>query len=566
MRNLFATGFIFMLLLSGCGWDGTPTRNNDFTPLTAITISAVSSTIAAHTSTHLTATGDYSGSFSRDITAQVVWSSSEPTVAAFVSPSAPNFVTGQSPGTAVLTATVGQINADFTLTVSPATVTGLTITPAAATLTKGLSRQFSVSGSFSDATSQDLTFDADWASSVPAVATISNDPGSKGLSRATGVGDTSISATFSGISSSTQLIVIETALQSIAISPANPTLLSLSRADFTAIGSYSDGSTADITSQVAWSSTSSDIAAVSSSGAVKTLMSGATSIKAAVAGVTGTASLKVTGGNLTGIAITPLNPLLVKGTTRQISASGTFSNGSSRDISGAVDWTVAHTDVATVTTPGGNLAWLNPGTVNGGSTVTAKAGIVFADTTLTVTSPLLRDITLAPASLEQTTGTSDQFRVTATFSDGSSQEVTASSDWSADAVTVATVGNSGIAKGLVTAVAIGATNISASYGGITKKSFLSVKARTLRELTISGTTSAVVGNQLVLTAIAEYTDGTSKDVTRDAAWSIDKTSIVALADPVNQPGQIIMVDAGTATLTTSFGSISRTVTLTARGL
>ena len=566
MRNLFATGFILMLLLSGCGWDGTPTRNNDFTPLTAITLSAVSSTIAAHTSTRLTATGDYSGSFSRDITDQVVWSSADPTVAAFVSPSAPNFVTGQSPGAAVLTATVGQINTDFTLTVSPATVTGLTITPAAATLNKGLSRQFSVSGSFSDATSQDLTFDADWASSVPAVATISNDPGSKGLSRAIDVGDTIISATFSGISSSTQLIVSETALQSITISPANQTLLSLSRADFTAVGSYSDGSTADITSQVAWSSTSSDIAAVSSSGTVKTLMTGATSIKAAVAGVIGTASLKVTGGNLTRIAITPLNPQLVKGTTRQISASGTFSNGSIRDISGAVDWSVAHTDVATVTTPGGNLAWLNPGTVNRVTTVTAKSGIVFADTTLTVTSPLLSDITISPTSLEQTTGTSDQFSVTARFSDGSSQEVTASSDWSADAVSIATVGNSGIAKGRVTAVAIGSTNISASYGGITKKSFLSVKARTLRELTISGTTSAVVGNQLVLTARATYTDCASKDVTRDATWSIDKTNIVALADPVNQQGQIIMVDAGTATLTTSFDRISRTVTLTAQGL
>jgi hypothetical protein len=55
-------------------------------------------------------------------------------------------------------------------------------------------------------------------------------------------------------------------------------------------------------------------------------------------------------------------------------------------------------------------------------------------------------------------------------------------------------------------------------------------------------------------------------VTRDAAWSIDKTNIVALADPVNQPGQIIMVDAGTATLTTSFGRITKTVPLTAQGL
>ena len=566
MRNLFATGLIYMLLLAGCGWDGTPTRNNDFIPLTAITISAVSSTIAAHTSTRLTATGDYSGYFSRDITDQVVWSSSDPAVAAFVSPAAPNYVTGQLPGTSVLTATAGKISSGFTLTVSPATVTGLTITPAAESLNKGLSRQFSVSGSFSDATSQDLTFDADWASSDPAVATISNDPANKGLSQAISLGETTISATFAAISSSTQLTVVAASLQSIAVSPANPTLLSLSRADFTAVGSYSDGSTADITSQVAWSSTSSAVASVTSSGAVKTLMSGTTSIRAAAAGVSGSASLKVTGGNLTRISITPLNPLLVKETSGQISASGTFSNGSNRDISGAVDWSVANTDFATVTAAGGNLVWLNAIMVTGGTTVTAKSGTVFADTTLIVTAPQLREITVVPASLEQIKGTSEQFRVTALFNDGSSQDVTADSDWSSSDTTVATAGNSGIDKGRVSAVANGSALISASYGGITQKAAVTVRTRTLLELIISGTTSAVVGNQVVFTAMATYTDGASKDLTRDAAWSIDKTSIVDLADPVNQPGQIVMVDAGTATLTTSFGNISRTVTLTSRGL
>ena len=555
-----------MLLLSGCGWDGTPTRKNDFIPLTAITISAVSSTIAARTSTRLTATGDYSGYFSRDITDQVVWSSSDPAVAAFASPAAPDFVTGQLPGTSVLTATVGKISSAFTLTVSSATVTGLTITPAATTLNKGLTRQFRVSGSFSDATSQDLTFDADWVSSDSAVATISNDPASRGLSQAISTGETTISATFAGISSSTQLTVVEASLQSITVSPANPTLLSLSRADFTAVGNYSDGSTAEITGQVAWSSTSKSVASVTSTGAVKTLMSGTTSIEAALSGVIGTASLKVTGGNLTRIAISPLNPLLVKGTTGKISANGTFSNGSSRDISGAVDWTVANTDFATVTTPGGNLAWLNPIAVTAGTKVTAKSGTVFADTTLTVTSPQLHDIIIVPTSLEQTKGTSDQFRVTALFSDGSSQDVTADSDWSSSAVTIATVGNSGISKGRVSAVANGSAIISASYGGITQKAALTVRSRTLRELIISGTTSAVIGNQVAFTAVATYTDGASKDVSWDTAWSIDKTNIVDLADPVNQPGQIIMVDAGTATLTTSFGSISKTVTLTSRGL
>jgi hypothetical protein len=52
-----------------------------------------------------------------------------------------------------------------------------------------LTTQFSAVGTFSDATTQDLTFDADWASSDPAVATIGNTPGDKGLARSPGPGN-----------------------------------------------------------------------------------------------------------------------------------------------------------------------------------------------------------------------------------------------------------------------------------------------------------------------------------------------------------------------------------------
>src|SRR5512138_11418 len=110
MTNLLRSGFIMMVLLSGCGSNGTPTRNNDFTPLTSIQISAATPTIAAHTSTRLSATGNYSGLFTRDITDKVVWSSGSPNVAGFVTASSPNRVTGHIPGTAILTATVGNVS------------------------------------------------------------------------------------------------------------------------------------------------------------------------------------------------------------------------------------------------------------------------------------------------------------------------------------------------------------------------------------------------------------------------------------------------------------------------
>lgn len=569
MINLLKSGFLLLLpllLLSGCGSDGTPTRHNDFTPLTSIEIVADSPTIAPHTSTKLSAKGNYSGLFTRDITDQVTWSSDAPSVAGFVTPGSPNRATGAAPGTANLSATVGGVSAAFKLTVSSATVTApLTITPATPTIARGVTSQFAARGTFSDGTTQDLTFDADWSSSAPGVATVSSDAGSRGVVHTLAAGTTTITATFTGVSGSTLLTVTEPALQSIAVSPASPTLLSLSTTNCTATGAYSDGSTADLTSQVVWSSSRTDIATITAGGTVRTLTPGTATISATLAGVSGTTGVKVTGGTLAGITITPANPKLVKGTVGRITATGTFSNGSRRDITGMVDWSVAVAGIATVTTPGGNQAWLTPVAVTAGTRVTAKSGSVSTDATLVATAPQPLSIAIAPAGMELTAGTSDRLTATATYSDGTTQDVTAASDWSSNAVATAAVATSElIDKGRVTGGAAGLATISVTYGGVTKTTIVTVKTRTLADLAISGSPTATIGNQVTFSAVASYSDGSSKDVTADTVWTIDKTNVVALADPRNQPGQVVMVDGGPAELTASFGGKSRSVTLTSQ--
>lgn len=573
MIKLLLSAFVFMALLSGCGWDGTATRSNDITPLTSIEIFAESSTIASHTSTRLTAIGNFSGQFSRDITSQVVWTSVSPAVT--VNAPVPNRVSGQVSGpaaeTAVLTATVGTVTADFTLTVSPATVSSLTITPVNPSLAKGLSRQFSVSATLSDGKTQDLTFDVDWLSSDPTVATISNDPASKGLAKALTEGKTTtLSATFAfnNISSSTLLKVTAPTLQAIAVTPTNPTILSISKTRFKAVGSYSDGSSADITAQALWSSANTAVATVTTGGVATTLTPGTAAINAGLAGISGSSSVKVTGGILTAIAVAPISPRLVKDTTARISARGSFNNDSSRDITGAVDWTVDNA-FATVNLSGGNLVFLNPIAATAGTILKAKSGVVFTDTTLTVIAPQLVSIAVGPTDMGLTAGTSDRLSVIATFSDGSTQnvqDVTLDSVWTSDNTAVATVGISGIDKGKVSGLTAGSAIISAAYGSFTKTAVVTVTNRTLQNLTITGTTSAAIGNQVTLTATASYSDGTNEDVTDRTSWSIDKTNIATLADPVNQPGQIVMVDGGPATLTATFEKLTRTVTLTSQGL
>ncbi len=573
MANLIKSGFLLLLLLSGCGWDGTPTRKNDFVPLTSIEISAVSSTIAAQTSIRLTATGNRSGLVTENVTGQVVWSSASPAVADFVTASDRSRVTGLKPGTAILTATVGSVTSTFTLTVSEATATLMTITPHDPTIAKGLTTQFTATGTFSDATIQDLTFDAAWDSSAPDVATVSDAVGSKGFFRAIAAGTSTITATFpfNGTSGTSLVTVTEPVLQSISVSPGSPSILTLSAKSFTATGTYSDGTTSDITALVTWNSSNTAIATIAGDGTLTALTQGTTTIGATLGGISGTTNLKTTGGNLTGITVTPATAKLVKDTTGRISATGNFSNGSTRDITGAVTWTAANTALASVTSSGGYLALLNPLAVTVvPTTITATSGSLSANASLTVIAPQLQSIALSTTTLDLTVGTSSSLAVIAIFSDGTTQDVTTLSTWTPSNPAIAAVSAGGLGTERVTGIAAGSTTISATYGGKTVLSpaNVTVKLRTLQSLTILPVTStAVAGSQIPITATANYGDTTTVDLTKETAtvWTIDNPNVAILVDSVNQPGVVVAVDRGSATLTASFGGKTQTATITVTG-
>ena len=574
MINLVWSGLLTLLLLSGCGFDGTTSRSvTDFLPLTSIEITAVYPTIASGTSTALKVNGFYKGlSTPKDITDQAVWSSSSTGVADFIHTASPIRAKGINPGTAILTATVGGVSATYTLTVSNATVTSIAITPAAPTIVKGLTTQFTASGTLSGNTTQDLTFDASWASSDTNVATVSDAVGSKGFAQAKVAGTTTISATFGGVSGSTLLAVTEPVLQSITVTPDNPSLLSLSTSTFSfqATGHYSNGTTADITSKAVWASSVPDIATIAATGGAATALSkGTTTISASlnnVNGVTinGATNLNVTGGDVTGFAVSPAPLTLVKGTVARMTVLGTFDNGSSRDITGFVKWTPADPSLATVTTPGGNLAWLNALNVTSTPTVittqvAAKSGPLTATTNLTVINPTLVSIAISPTSFTLAANTSTRFKVTATFFDGSTQDVTYSATWSSSNGAIASVGDSSIAKGRVSAVSSGSATISASYGGLTITAPVTVTLPTsllATGITVSG--AIAQGSQVRYKATAIN----GQDVTEDTTWSIDNSNIAILADQVNQPGQVVGVSKGATILKATFGVDTPTTTVT----
>ena len=76
------------------------------------------------------------------------------------------------------------------------------------------------------------------------------------------------------------LTVTSATLQSIAVTPANPSIAAGTTQQFTATGTYSDASTADLTGSVTWSSGTTATATIGSTGLAHGVSAGTSSIGA----------------------------------------------------------------------------------------------------------------------------------------------------------------------------------------------------------------------------------------------------------------------------------------------
>ena len=141
-------------------------------------------------------------------------------------------------------------------------------------------------------------------------------------------------------------------LTSIAVTPANPSITKGATEQFTATGTYSDSSTANITSQVTWASGTTADATITSGGLATGVAAGSSTITATLGSVSGNTKLTVTAPTLTSIAVTPANPSITKGATEQFTATGTYSDSSTANITSSVTWASGTTSVATITSGG----------------------------------------------------------------------------------------------------------------------------------------------------------------------------------------------------------------------
>ncbi|HUI46754.1 MAG TPA: Ig-like domain-containing protein [Nitrospirota bacterium] len=503
-KNEFAIllASLLVIVLAGCGGGSSGTnslRSGTTSPtaqLVAIEVTPTNPSIAAGTTLQFTATGVYSDKTTQDLTATVTWESSDSVDALWMTNGR---LRGKGPCRTTISATKGSVSGSTTLTVTPATLASITVTPTNPSIAKGTTQQFMATGTFSDNTTQDLTVDVVWSSSASSIAGISNTAGSMGLVTAAAAGSTTITATSGTLSGSTTLMVKPATLVSVAITPTNPSIAMGSTQQFTATGTYSDGSTQNLTTAVTWSSSSSSIAGISntagSMGLATPVAAGSTTITATSGTLSGSTTLTVKPATLVSVAITPANPTVIIGTTQQLTATGTYSDGSKQNLTTTVTWSSSSTSVATISNAAGSKGLITP-VAAGSTTITATSGSISASTTLTVDPATLTSIAVTPLTSALTNGSTQQFKATGTFSNSTTQDLTALATWSSSNTGVATISNAAGSNGLATAVGAGSAVISAAWGGDSATASLTVTAPTSVTLSWSAPTSYSNGTPL----------------------------------------------------------------------
>jgi len=578
MNRVYLLFLLVLLTLTGCGDGGPATRANDFTPLTSIQITSANPQIAKETSNQFSAIGNFSGLFTRDITADVLWESSDTTVATISNDTGtPGLAAGLVPGTTTISATLDGVSGNFALTVSNADIISIALSPLTPSVPMGLTQQFQAVGTFRDPvtlvdTTQDNTIDVSWASDSVSVS-ISNLVGSKGLASAEAVGDATISASLSGVTGSTLMTVIPPQLLSISLSPTNAAVLTLENLPFSATGTYTDATTVDITDLVTWESSIPTRASISnaagSEGLVTSLLEGSTQISASLDGVTASTPLLATGGNLTAITVTPdnsnqlvLDPVLPV----QMKAEGTFGSVT-RDITDKVTWNSTEALVATINQLG-VVSPLLPGTTQIEATYGSITGTTFLSTTAAIYN--VNSLVISPATIDSplvTPGTSLDFSAEGTFFDGSGNrtvDLTPQVLWSTLDPAVAAISNDPSDIGRAVGVAAGSTDISADFRGeVSIATTLTVNNPTLDSFTIDppGGGTLLPGQMQQLRATATFaSDPVSVDITNDVTWTSADPFIAKFHDPVSAPGELVGIKSGLVVITATFGGQEQTVT------
>lgn len=391
-----------------------------------------------------------------------------------------------------------------------------------------------------------------WQSSSTAIASIS----ATGDISAVAPGTAIISASSEGVSAQASMSVMDPAPAPVANVSVALAASSLAPSQTTqATATTRDASNNVLTGRaIAWSSSNTGVATVSSSGLVTAVATGSAQIIATSEGQSGNSVLTVTAtppAPVASVTVSLASGSLNSGQTTQ--ATATTRDANNNVLTGrSIAWSTSNGSVATVSSSGLVTA-VSAGTAQITATSEGQSG----SATLTVTTPPPAPVASVTVSLAASTRNIGQTtQATATTRDANNNVLTGRViAWSSSNTGVATVSSSG----LVTAIAAGSAQIIATSEGQSGNAVLTVNAPApVASVTVALTASSLNPGETTQ-ATATTRDANNNVLTgRAIAWSSDNTA----AATVSGSGLVTAVAVGTAHIIATSEGQSGNATLT----
>jgi len=468
----------------------------------------------------------------------IIWSSSNTGVAT-VDPN--GLVTATGPGTASITATAEGKNDVATITVTQAPVASVAVTPNPLSMSVG--QTTGLTAVLRDDAGNVLSGrPVEWSSSNTGVATIS----SSGSLTAVAAGTTTITATSEGKSGTATITVTNFAVATVNVQPQNNTIIQGSSVQLSA--TLTDVNGAPATNRaVAWSSSNTGVATVTSNGLVSGIAAGAVTITATSEGKTGSANVTVQPKPVATVTVTPATATLTVGQTTNLSV--VLKDQSGAVLTGrTIVWTTSSSAVATVSSSGTVTA-----VGAGNATITATSEGKSGTASVTVTAIPVGSVTVSPASTSVPATTTVGLSVVVKDVNGTvvtDRVVT----WTTSNAAAATVSSSGV----VTGVAIGTATITATSETKSGSATVTVTQAPVSTVTITpASPTVVIATTTTLSAITRDANGVVLNG-RAVTWSSGNPAIAT----VNSAGAVTGVSSGTVTITATSEGKSGTALVT----
>jgi 6-phosphogluconolactonase (cycloisomerase 2 family) len=247
---------------------------------------------------------------------------------------------------------------------------------------------------------------------------------------------------------------------------------------------------------------------------------------------------------LQSITVIAPNPSVAAGLTAQFTASGNYSDGTTKVLATA-NWATSDPALATITSTG-LLTTLKAGMV----TVSAASGGTSGNTAFRIDPATLQSITVTTASASVPAGLTEQFNAMGKYSDGSVKPL-ATASWTTSDTTLGTIAP----NGLLTTLKAGTVTVFAASGAITGNTAFRVDPPVPSGLTISPESSSVLiggGQPSKLSAILNFTDQSKQDISGQVTWGIVNPFIAS----IDSVGNVSTIHPGYTQITATNGSFS----------